>query len=428
MTTEIGVLNKSAVVLAADSAVTISGSSQGAQKVFKTANKLFSLSKFAPVGIMVFGNASIMGVPWETIIKMYRQQLRKKTFDTLEDYCNDFLGFLNNFNFSQENRNSIFHDATVEISLEIRNRIAEWFNQGGRKKSSEEIEKKVHDEIIQALKRFSERSKNSKLFSLFAALKKEYCPVIYECLKKIKKEILPVPDKCDELYCDMVLHAVIGGPPSSSGIVISGFGEKEIYPSIVCYNLSLVFQNTNNGEKDSRSHTISENNSAAIVPFAQSDDICSFIEGMAPRLASYFNLVLKEVLCNQLKKRFFEEVEKTIALSEKQKESVFNHVGKICNGAYSEIIDKFKEKQATDYTRPIINATDFLNKEELAIMAETLVNLVSFRKQVTIADETVGGPIDVAIISKGDGMIWIKRKHYFDPLLNQHFFANYKNI
>jgi len=28
--------------------------------------------------------------------------------------------------------------------------------------------------------------------------------------------------------------------------------------------------------------------------------------------------------------------------------------------------------------------------------------------------ETVAGPIDVAIISKGDGLIWIKRKHYFD--------------
>ena len=40
-------------------------------------------------------------------------------------------------------------------------------------------------------------------------------------------------------------------------------------------------------------------------------------------------------------------------------------------------------------------------------------------------EETVGGPIDVAVISKGDGFVWIKRKHYFDRELNQHFFANY---
>ena len=34
-------------------------------------------------------------------------------------------------------------------------------------------------------------------------------------------------------------------------------------------------------------------------------------------------------------------------------------------------------------------------------------------------------PIDVAVISKGDGFIWIKRKHYFNPALNHQFFANY---
>jgi hypothetical protein len=39
--------------------------------------------------------------------------------------------------------------------------------------------------------------------------------------------------------------------------------------------------------------------------------------------------------------------------------------------------------------------------------------------------ETVGGPIDVAVLSKGDGFIWIKRKHYFKPELNPHFLTNY---
>lgn len=66
-----------------------------------------------------------------------------------------------------------------------------------------------------------------------------------------------------------------------------------------------------------------------------------------------------------------------------------------------------------------------LPKDELAAMAESLVNLTSFRRKLSMGAETVGGPIDVAIISKGDGFIWVKRKHYFSPELNQHFFANY---
>jgi hypothetical protein len=39
--------------------------------------------------------------------------------------------------------------------------------------------------------------------------------------------------------------------------------------------------------------------------------------------------------------------------------------------------------------------------------------------------ETVGGPIDVCVISRGDGLVWIKRKHYFSQELNHQFFAKY---
>jgi len=66
-----------------------------------------------------------------------------------------------------------------------------------------------------------------------------------------------------------------------------------------------------------------------------------------------------------------------------------------------------------------------LPKDELAAMAESLVNLTSFKRKVTLETETVAGPIDVAVISKGDGFIWIKRKHYFKAELNPQFFANY---
>jgi len=41
------------------------------------------------------------------------------------------------------------------------------------------------------------------------------------------------------------------------------------------------------------------------------------------------------------------------------------------------------------------------------------------------AEESVGGPVDVAVISKGDGFVWIKRKYYFDSDINKHFFDKY---
>jgi hypothetical protein len=41
---------------------------------------------------------------------------------------------------------------------------------------------------------------------------------------------------------------------------------------------------------------------------------------------------------------------------------------------------------------------------------------------VTSPTESVGGPIDVAVITKHEGLIWINRKHYFDPEKNPRFF------
>jgi hypothetical protein len=60
-------------------------------------------------------------------------------------------------------------------------------------------------------------------------------------------------------------------------------------------------------------------------------------------------------------------------------------------------------------------------EDELAVMAETLVSLTSFKRKMSRDAETVGGDIDVAVISKGDGYIWVKRKHYFPPELNLRY-------
>jgi len=47
------------------------------------------------------------------------------------------------------------------------------------------------------------------------------------------------------------------------------------------------------------------------------------------------------------------------------------------------------------------------------------------QRRVSREIETVGGAIDVAVISKGDGFVWVKRKHYFNPDRNLRFVNGY---
>src|SRR5438876_10683387 len=94
MTAEIAILNKGAVALAADSAVTIPIG--GGQKIYNTVNKLFTLSKFEPIGVMVYGGSEFMGVPWESIIKEHRRSLGDGTHATLREYVTGFIEWLTN--------------------------------------------------------------------------------------------------------------------------------------------------------------------------------------------------------------------------------------------------------------------------------------------------------------------------------------------
>ena len=93
MTTLVSILNKRAAVIAADSAVTFSNQTDEI-KTYNSANKIFRLSEYHPVGIMIYNNAEFMGTPWDIIIKLYRKQLGKKNLNTLKDFVFDFKSFL----------------------------------------------------------------------------------------------------------------------------------------------------------------------------------------------------------------------------------------------------------------------------------------------------------------------------------------------
>ena len=79
------------------------------------------------------------------------------------------------------------------------------------------------------------------------------------------------------------------------------------------------------------------------------------------------------------------------------------------------------------YTDPLINTIASLSKEDMANLAKSLVELTSLVRRMSPSEETVGGPIDVAIVSKGDGFVWLNRKLYFDPKLNTNFINNYND-
>jgi hypothetical protein len=59
--------------------------------------------------------------------------------------------------------------------------------------------------------------------------------------------------------------------------------------------------------------------------------------------------------------------------------------------------------------------------DEMAALAETLVSLESLKEKFSRPTESVGGPIDVAVITRSEGLVWIRRKHFFHADFNVKF-------
>ena len=429
MTAEVAVMNKQAIALAADSAVTFGRDKE--QKIFTSASKIFTLSKYEPVGVMIYGDANLMEVPWETIIKVYRNNLGQKTFKTVRDYAKDFLSFvveeqqlLSNEAQNRYVERSIF-SYFLFIAEEITNNIVEVIEKG-------EIDEAAIQEITsRVVKKHFEKWKKTKPISsvpdgFMGILRQKYRNLIIK-LKKNVFQNLKLTSHSSRQLTEIALNLFTKFPTgltasNHSGIVIAGFGTEDVFPSLESFSVEGKIGNYLKYKKnETQSTEISLQNKASIIPFAQSEMVATFMEGVDP---NYHNAIEADIkkLCISYPQVLADKID---CLDEKERKALKNHWKEIGQQEFNKYTEKLTNYRGKHHVLPIINVVEGLPKDELAAMAESLINLTSFKRRVSMQVETVGGPIDVAVISKGDGFVWIKRKHYFTSELNQQFFANY---
>jgi len=423
-------MNKSGIALAADSAVTVqtSGPDGKGHKVFNTANKLFALSKHEPVALMIYGNAAMLGIPWETIVKMYRQELGRKEFKTLKGYCDDFFRFLGSFRVKPELQEAYIARASHSLSREIKLKLDNWVKEQLGSDTDEISEEQIGAQLDAIIDDLNERWKTASKRSALTGkekveLGKKYRTSIDAAIST-QLENRPIKTKTRATLRRTIVNAASVGPSNQSGIVIAGYGADDLYPSCYEHDVSAVIAGKAL-RKQKRATEIDESQDAFIIPFAQSGEVRTFMEGIGPQIDEFIRNNFAEIFRSKLPIALVEEITKELKVPSTKQAKIRALTRDICRGAYDEAIGGVNFLKQERFIHPVIDATRILSKEKLAEMAETLVNLVSFRKQVTMESETVGGPIDVAVVTKGDGFVWIKRKHYFPAELNHHFFSNY---
>lgn len=416
MTAEVAILNKLAVALAADSAVTTG--LPGQEKIFTSANKIFTLSKHAPVGVMIYGHVEHFAIPWETVIKQFRQELGRCRFPLVGDYVSEFQKF-----FSQKR---ILSERQQELSVLVgclsaeatAKRIAKrqklkW-NSANLGRVFDTMEEMISEQ--EALEGFKDIS-----YSRFV---RRYNHILDAYLKDKKG-----PFRCEIpsdrraafkklVYLSICLDMRTG---FSSGVVVSGFGEDELFPTLKEIHVDGgIFDRVR--ISDGQFVDIGRSDQSVFVrAFAQEDVVEAFMRGYDEGYQKYMTRMLSAFMKNYTGELLREhtnysqdEVKTIIKIVEKKLErSIKDFRG--------ELFDFCRRR----YVEPVEDVLRAAPKDELAHVAEALVSLTSLKRRVSGERETVGGPVDVAVISKGDGFIWIKRKHYFSQELNPHFVESY---
>jgi hypothetical protein len=417
MTAVAGILNKQGVAIAADSAVTVNGVNH--RKVYNSANKIFTLSKHHPVGISIYNSAQIMGIPWEILIKEYRKQLGDKSFSKLSEYKDNFFNWLKANNYFLEKQNityifidflsfvqAIINDQQFQLELRKGGDIETFLIQGLNNFSSEIVKSPPLD----SLKGINENESKKLIGSLV--------PEILNALgnnfnRKFDQNKLEGP--LLDSYFNYINHDWF---IQYTGLIFTGYGETEIFPRLITVNVSLVIDGKLRYNEDKKKEVIiSDSNNASIRPFAQTDVIDTVLQGISPELKSLSTNVFGDFM-NQ----FIGEITRIPSIPPELLNALqaINTEQYVQN--YHQQLSNIVSKR---YVEPLMGAVAQLSKEDLAEMAESLVYLTYLKRRFTMAEESVGGPVDVAVITKGDGFIWIKRKHYFDPELNQSFFQKY---
>lgn len=425
MTAEIGILNRQGVALAADSAVTLG--LNGKQKVLNSANKLFNLIKGHPVGLMVYGNGDFLGIPWEVIIHEYRKSFnRKKPFDTLLEYANDFLNKLSDKKY--QSMDSYIGNTYRSLNSLLNPIITKTKNILCEKYPNIEIPPdKVLEIFLDLIKQEICNFEKLDFISTFnqndidIILTNPNLKQIVEACLKDKIQI----DFSDEIINKTTYLCALSQCKdyfnSYTGVVVAGYGDNDLFPTLYEFYVEGIINSKLKYKlvKESKiySEDLSGKPTSEILPFAQQEMVHSVLTGIDPdleylivnNLESFINSIctIAQQTFNCSNCKISEQQIKT--LQEKSLEEI------------KKMLSFINLQRQNCFVSPVYDMVSSLPKEELANMAETLVNLTSFKRKITMDAETVGGPIDVAVISKSEGFIWIKRKLYFDKNLNNHY-------
>ncbi len=408
MTSEIAVMNQKAIALGADSAVTLT---DGRRVVVRNEQrKLYNLVEGKPVGVMFYGVADIMGHPWDHVIDQYREKYAGATPDTLQAYGASFTAMLDTLrdffppeSYAEEYRRLL---ASVYGFVLRRAKLLQHFEPQAAPKELLELAIKQIWRDYQFRPDGSARADLSCFPAGYATkVQGDYRDVIEEMIgygfgksgigQGAANQLRDIAGWC------VVKDLFVEEP---TGLVFAGFGAKDRYPVLSTWYVSAIVGGIVKRAEMGSDSTSNENHSGLYL-FADSAATQAFLLGIDSELEYRLYQTLDAVML-----AYTDQVVAAFDQVEPRKRAAVRDAFTDKVPAWTNIVRNTVGRfQNENYIEPLLSVLGIATRGDLAAMARDLVALNAFKKRILAEEQTVGGEIDVAVISRESGFQWFPK-------------------
>ena len=423
MTAQVALLNGLGVALASDSAVTYGG------KVLNSSEKIFELHLPHKVAVLTSGRADFMGIPWEVVLSAWSQTL-DRPFVTIADYRESLFKFVRTIlpddgsltdaekaylrssywgpTGAFEATGTVLNDVLLPFYQSILSSedLADFMSDEEwtpefRGEMTSLLTKDVIDEVRIRLEGFAQS--RADLFEPVPGLKESLARVwVDKYWSEYSRspfddfstwpEVPGLDEWVNNLWSRYIVNADYIG---ETGLHFLGYGSEDLFPS----GAGVFFHGVVNGVLLKRFEGV-----APSIPdprhffFGQSDAIRNITSGDD-------NLLINTAV--QTSKRTLTDIYERIA--EVEADGIESTKEYIMQSLEREsMADEMRRAGDEERRKPFNRAIEMAPILDLAEFAAQLVGVQAASAAMTQENPSVGGPVDVAVITHRAGFQWIR--------------------
>ena len=394
-------MNGFGIAVASDSVVTMSGT----RRTYDTAEKIIQIPTPHRLAVLHSGNVRLHGLPYSVLVAEWASSLGESPLRSVEQYRSSFVSWL------ESNQQWFSKEVEFDDFLSMLNEA--YSNLRKAMQTSADDSDDPRDPSVKVLETLTYWRDDLREYPEFDAASDGWVESTWRNHEEEIKErfdywfddVVRSPE-IDEVLLDYSKCYLRQGQFSNRAeLAVVGFGREEILPAWATVIVAGFLEGallTIDG--DAQSGDPSSNRYFGIRPLGQTEAIDLFLKGEDQGSVNCARRAAAREIDAGLQS-IPESIEDAATLE--LIDAKFDEMQeKVRTGIHEESWQRSQEM----FLEPLRSAIAGLPVADLAAVAKSLVELQALRQTTTAELGTVGGPIDVATISREDGFRWVRHK------------------